>query len=635
MAVVEPKNNKFFEKIANKLLIAQTVMVTATVGVLLHLLVTSNFRYEYVAMYTDSNLPLLYKLTALWAGQAGSLLFWAWLAALFGAFEIWRIRAKDSKYKVVVFAAMAATTSFFLYLGTVVTPTFAELPFFMSEGRGMNPMLQNPGMIIHPPLLYIGFVGFTLPFAHALASCFVKDVSTYWVASSRPWIMFTWVFLTAGIVLGAWWAYVELGWGGYWAWDPVENASLFPWITATALIHAALIYERKGRLKSWTYVMVLVTFELTIFGTYLTRSGIMTDSVHSFGTSPLGGYFLAFMIVTMIAYIWGMILNSKNLFTEQQFNFTSKEGVFFIALLLFSALTLALIIYTMLPVITSNLGKIFPGIHKVSVQTNSYNLVSIPFFAGLFLLAGIAPIIGYGKSELSKFLKGYIPVLIIALLAVVLMIGLKFVNPIAIVLTFTAVTAMAAFLLLGLRSIKNAGIMAIFRFRRLFGAIIIHLGLGMVALGVIFSALFSYQSAATTVAPYGTLSFGPYDLKFETVEREEVNNYVASYVPVEVSKDGEFVTTLYPEIRSYYMYNDELRKVALDEKRPFAEVAYQSMWHGDLYLILEGYDLGRGIINIKAIFQPLIIWIWVGSIVMCIGGLYGLTQRPTITANRE
>ncbi len=600
-------------KIANGLLIAQTVLITVSVFMLLGALVASDFSLTYVYNYTDRSLPLVYKMTALWAGQAGSLLFWSWLASLFVAFELCRMRGQDPTYQSYVLLVSVITTTFFLILCTFITSPFELMPVLRRDGQGMNPMLQNPGMIIHPPLLYIGFVGFMLPFAHAFAASSMKDTSTYWVRSARPWTVVTWVFLTAGIVLGAWWAYVELGWGGYWAWDPVENASLFPWITATAFIHAAIIYERRGRLKAWTYCLALITFVLTIFGTYLTRSGIMTDSVHSFGKSALGNFFVVFILAATVAFLISLYRNRKSLADSLDFNFTSKEGVFFIALLCFVALTLALVFYTMLPVLSENLLH-----NKISVQTTSYNLVSIPFFAAIFFLAGVGPLISYNRLNKRQFARLYIPVFAASLITVIVIAALGYRGIAPLVLSFTAATVFFSFLFQCIRMIAKSGISVCWRNRRFFGAAVVHIGLAMMAFGIVFSSFYSYE-IDKMATPNSTFVFDRYKLAVGNVEHEEVQNYSADFVQVDVYQNDELKFTLFPELREYR-----------NAENIYGEVAYYSMARGDLYVILQGYDLSQNIVRFTVIFQPLIVWIWVGCILMCLGAIYAATQNKAV-----
>jgi cytochrome c-type biogenesis protein CcmF len=552
-------------------------------------------------------------LTALWGGQAGSLLFWAWLASIFIAIEVYRMRKHGKLYNSYMLIMGLFNATFILFLCTFVTNPFEVNPYglFPPDGNGMNPMLQNPGMIIHPPLLYIGFVAYVIPFAHAFASSATHDTSAYWVKTSRSWSLFAWVLLTAGIVLGAWWAYVELGWGGYWAWDPVENASLFPWITGTALLHAAVIYERKLRLKSWAYLLALITFELTIFGTYLTRSGIMTDSVHSFGKSALGIFFLLFIFISAAIFLVSMFNNRETLKDPADFNFISREGIFFLSILCFVALTLALIFYTMLPVLSEMLLS-----DKISVQQSSYNLVSTPFFIAIFLLAGLAPMMSFGQMQAGKLMKTYLPIFICALAVTIFAIVTGHKRLASLILTLTAATALFSFLLLSVRMVKNGGVKVFIKNRRMAGVVIVHIGLAITAFGVIFSGNYN-RELAMTVAPGTSFTFEEYTLNVDTVRHSEEANYYSNYVPIQVMRGDSELTKMYPEIREYANRPDQV----------FGEVAYNSMLKGDLYVILNGYDLSKNMIQLTAIFQPLLSWIWVGSIIMCIGGLLGMTHR--------
>ncbi|MDR0453570.1 MAG: cytochrome c biogenesis protein CcsA [Deferribacteraceae bacterium] len=612
IATINEKTRTSTFKIAGGLLAAQTLLITISVFILLNALVTSDFAYVYVFSYTERSLSLPYKVSALWAGQAGSLLFWSWLASIFTVFELWRIREHGHKYQSYVLLVSLITTTFFLILCTFVTNPFEMMPFSRMDGQGMNPMLQNPGMMIHPPLLYIGFVGFMIPFAHSIAALNLKDASPYWVKNSRPWTIFTWIFLTAGIVLGAWWAYVELGWGGYWAWDPVENASLFPWITATAFIHAAIIYERRNRMKGWSHCLSVITFGLTVFGTYLTRSGIMSDSVHSFGKSALGNFFIFFLLLTTAVFIVSFYKNRRELADKTNFNFTSKEGVFFLALLCFLALTLALIFYTMLPVLSEIILS-----NKMSVSIASFNFVSIPFFTVIFFLAGIGLIISYNKMNPDQFVRQYIPVLIASLIAVAVVIGLGFRGVSPLVISFAASTVFFAFLFQGVRMIMKSGVTVIYNNRRFFGAAVVHIGLAMMAFGVVFSSFYSYESDEMTSSG-SSFVFDRYTLAVGDVEHEDGRNYEANYVTVDVYQQDKLIFTLYPELREYYK-----------SQNIFGEVAYRSMMRGDLYTILQGFDKGQNIVRLSVIFQPLIVWIWVGSILMCLGAAYAVTQNKS------
>ncbi|KKL46879.1 hypothetical protein LCGC14_2341140, partial [marine sediment metagenome] len=277
-------------------------LLTIAISALLYAFLTDDFQVAYVAGNSSRDLHWTYTVSAVWGGQEGSLLFWAWLLSVFSMIVLLTNRRQNRALMPSVTAIMMGVLLFFLVLVTFVTSPFARLGYIPVDGQGMNPLLQNPGMLFHPPTLLIGYVGFTVPFAFAMAALITGQLGDIWIRSTRRWTIFSWFFLAVGIILGARWAYVELGWGGYWAWDPVENASLMPWLAGTAYLHSVMIQERKNMLKVWNVVLILMTFLLSIFGTFITRSGLIS-SVHSFGQSALGPFFLAFIVVTLLAVI--------------------------------------------------------------------------------------------------------------------------------------------------------------------------------------------------------------------------------------------------------------------------------------------------------------------------------------------
>ena len=294
---VKKKHQALIESARNGLL-ATCGLVSVSVAVLLYAILSHNFQIEYVASYTSRDTPLAYLISALWAGNAGSLLFWAWLLSLFAMMVVLQNRNKNRGLVPYASSIIMLTEAFFLILLISVSNPFHELGFVPAEGMGLNPLLENPGMIIHPPLLLAGYVGFTVPFAFAIAALLTVKFGDEWIITIRRWTLLAWLLLGFGNLLGAWWAYVELGWGGYWAWDPVENAGLMPWLVATAFLHSIMIQRRKGMLKIWNMVLIILTFNLAIFGTFLTRSGILS-SVHSFGDTNMGPFFLVFMGIAL------------------------------------------------------------------------------------------------------------------------------------------------------------------------------------------------------------------------------------------------------------------------------------------------------------------------------------------------
>jgi cytochrome c-type biogenesis protein CcmF len=603
--------SKSYSKLADYFLIGQAVLASMASVVLIYALATGYFKMEYVAQYTDTALPMIYKISGWWAGQAGSLLFWGWLVAIYGLIELWRIKDYDTQYRSTVFATVALTATFFLVLTVFVTNPFAELDFFPNDGMGMNPLLQNPGMLYHPPTLFIGYVGFTLTVGHALGALMTKDVTSFWATDTRKWTMITWIFLTIGIVLGGEWAYVELGWGGYWAWDPVENASLLPWLTSTALLHSIVMYEKKGKLKIWTHILALLSFQLCLFGTFITRSGVL-DSVHTFAKSSLGYFFLAFMIATSALFLAYLIPMAKKLSENEDdsFNFTSREGMFFISNWLFVGLMLVIAIGTMMPII-SNI--IFPD--KITVGIPYYNKVSAPFFMLILLASGLAPLMSYSKSDSEALSKKILPSMVIMLVFMGALFAFGYRNPLALALfgitTFSLVTIVSQIV----RGVSKGGTKVLKTNRRYYGGLIVHIGVVLMAYGITASSFYNSQ-LDKVVAPGDTFKFNEYTLEVADVKFAERHNFVSAYAPVRVFKDGKKLMTLAPE-RRFYAKKEEA----------FAEVAINSTLKGDLYLILSSYSKKDNYVGIQAVYQPLIMWIWIGCVIMVLGGLYGISGR--------
>lgn len=630
------------EKYGNYLLLAQVLFITVASIVLLVALVDGYYLMEYVAKYTDRKLPLIYKISGLWAGQAGSLLFWAWLASLFGGIELFRLRKSSGAYRTSVLLVTVLTSTFFLTLVcfvseanpfAVVSGGLRDFVLANNDGLGMNPLLQNPGMLYHPPTLYLGFVGFTIPLGHAVGSMMTNDSSSFWVKDSRAWSIFSWIFLTIGIVLGGQWAYVELGWGGYWAWDPVENGSLIPWFTATAFLHSALAYERKGKLKVWSLILIMLSYELCIFGTYITRSGVL-DSVHSFGASSLG-YFLMIHMVGSIILFLVLFVKKLALYEEkdaQEFEFASKEGLFFISNWLFVGLAIVVLIGTMMPVITKMpiISNFFETSRTVGVPF--YNRVSTPFFMAILILAGIAPHVSYSKPGKDDYTaKLVFPfVAMVAAMAGLYVFGYKKPIPLALFgfTTFSTVTILIQLI----KPIMRSGLKAVKNAARYYSALIVHIGVILMAYGIIASSFYNIE-LEKVARPGETFEFKEYTMKVHDIIPQQRVNYQAVVAPVEIFKGDKKIVTLAPE-RRFYEKNDQV----------FGEVALRSTLAGDLYIIFANFDgpdvtrfedLTATLLQIKVVYQPLIIWLWIGCAVMVLGGFIGFFDSFGSTGRRK
>lgn len=593
---------KNYAKKGNILLIAQIFFTTLAAIILFVACATGYFKMEYVAKYTDLNLPMIYKISAFWAGQEGSLFLWAWLLTIFAGVELYRLRKCDYRYNSIVFISIIFIELFFLFLTTFIMNPFRELDFFPSNGLGMNPLLQNPGMIYHPPTLYIGFVGFAVPFAHSVAALITKDTSAFWLKSTRNITTFVWVFLTIGIVLGGQWAYVELGWGGYWAWDPVENASLFPWLIGTAFLHSAYACRKKGMFINWSYMLILLTFELSIFGTFLTRSGII-DSVHSFGKSPLGSFFLWFMIISISLYLY-IFFTKRPKEKIADIKFFTKEGFIYITNWILVGLTIVVLFGTILPIFAQ-----FFMTEKTSVNISYYNKVSIPFFIALFILLALCSTFDFRKTRIVKAA----PQLLVSLAATIfvcIIIYLKGYNKyISVILYFVLFFAFFSILYAVIKSFIKTGFKDILLRKNYYASMVVHLGVIIMGLGVVFSSF--YQRQAETVINQGqSIQFDRYILDVKNIEFKEFTNYVSAYVPIKVYKNNKYIITLKPERRFYN-----------NREESFGEVAIYSNISHDLYVILASYSKPENYVGLQIIIQPLISLIWIGFVIMILGGV--------------
>src|SRR5580698_1868338 len=373
------------------------VLVTIAAGILIYSLMSGDYRMAYVAHYTNKSMPTIYKYTAWWGGQEGSLLFWNWLLASYSTVVVFRNRRKFREIMPYVVSVMMATQVFFLTLIVFIESPFKVLMMGkrvidVGDGQGLSALLQYWTMIIHPPMLYLGYVGFVVPFAFAIASLITKAPGEAWIHVTRRWTLVTWMFQTTGVLLGAGWAYAVLGWGGYWGWDPVENASLLPWITETAFLHSVMMQEKKGMMKVWNMVLVSATFFLCIFGTFLTRSGIV-NSVHAFSQGPIGMYFVVFLSVGVAATVTLIVSRLDFLKSEAQMeSVLSRESSFLFNNLVLLASCFAILWGTLFPVISEK----FTG-EKISVDAPFFNRINIPIAMFLLLLTGVGPLIAWRK----------------------------------------------------------------------------------------------------------------------------------------------------------------------------------------------------------------------------------------------
>ena len=608
-------------------LVSVAFLLLVAVCCLVYELVTLDFSLRYVALNTSTDLPVIYRVTALWAGQAGSLLLWSFILSLYGAFVV--LRSKKKGGDPYVNAVLCVVSLFFLFLITYVEDPFEKLGVAVGEGRGLNPILQNGYMAIHPITLYVGYVGITVPFAFGIAALLSGRLGDEWIRNCRKYALFSWMFLSAGLLLGARWAYLELGWGGYWAWDPVENAAFMPWLAGTAFLHSVMIQERKAMLKKWNMILLIITFFLSIFGTFITRSGIVS-SVHSFARSDIGPLFLGFMVFILLFSFALLVYRSKELESEERFDSVlSRESAFLFNNLLFLAAAFSVFLGTIFPV----LSEAFTG-KKILVGPPYFNAVGVPIGLVLILLMGIGPLISWKKASTANLKKNFVfpAVVFVVVLLALLVFGLR--EPVAL-LSFALCGFVAATVFLeyfrGIRVRSGRGenpVSAFFnlisRNRRRYGGYIVHLGVVLLVVGITASSLFVTQKEVV-LGKGDSFSLGRYDLVFRGVQYISNDAKDGFSAELSIENDGKSVATMYPEKNIYkYEGNREINQET--------EVALRSTFRDDLYLILSEVDTG-GKVNVRALLNPMVNWIWAGGFVIVLGAI--VTMWPEGRRKKE
>lgn len=573
--------------------VALTAVVLAVSAVLLWALATRDFSYAYVRDYTDTFLPLFYAVTAFWGGQNGSFLFWYLCVAVMGGIMIYTpgYSRLDDRTKIFFWIMFYMVELFFLFALTGPSNPFLKLDPAPSEGHGLNPLLQNPGMIFHPPLLFLGYAGYTIPCCLALASRLSGD-GRDWLEQSRNWNIMAWIFLTAGIVLGGWWAYMELGWGGYWAWDPVENSSLIPWLTGTAFVHTSIVGRTRNTLLRTNVFLVSLTLLLCFFATFVVRSGII-DSVHAFGGSRMGTPLLVFMVADLLLILYVCLVRRAD-DTSHIDDFASRPGMLFLSSWLFLCIGGIVFLGILWPVISALWSA-----NPVGLDAGFYNRACLPLFTALALIMAVCPwfsqkrgvgdpaalmiVLGAGVGFAAAiFAMGYRQPLALVASAAGIMIA------VSVVLVFFRVK--------GLRS-----------FRPAFGAYGVHLGVAMMVVGGAFSA--AYQMEADAVLHKGgNMTIGGYTLVYEGLRHDHDNPAMDVHeARLTVTRDGRPVGVLTPEKRLYRNF----------EQSSFAEVSVIPSLGEELYATLLGFD-EVGAASVRVSVNPLVNWIWIGGTLSCL-----------------
>ena len=612
-------------------------LLSISAAVLVYLLVNNHFEVSFVYEVTSRSMPTYLKVTAWWGGQAGSLLFWSWLLSAFASAVTIRKWERDIEFlpwvivicstTLVFFVGMVAFyenpfTRFWLVGGNVEPHLFAPLNatlFTADDGNGLNPLLRHPGMVIHPPMLYLGFVSFVIPYAFAMAALITGRTDDRWIRLTRRWSLWAWLFLSFGLVLGGRWAYDVLGWGGYWGWDPVEIAAFMPWLTGTAFLHSVMIQEKRGLLKHWNMILIILTYALVVFGTFLTRSGVLS-SVHAFANSPIGPLFMGFVSISLIVSIALVIWRWPELRSETEMkSMLSREALFLLNNLLFMSVLVVCFWGVIFPLIS----ELFTG-QKVTVGPPFYERATAPLFAALMFLMGVAPLSAWGHSTVTTLGKAMWKSAVAAVVVTGILLATYTQNVIALVgfflIAFVIFVTVQEFWRAA-RARQRAQNENFFtsltrlmgRNRRRYGGYIIHISMMLMAIGILGIEIFQTETQGS-LAQDEQLSISGYTLQYRELaswdDRGEGVNYTRAVV--DVYKDGEYIGELNPRIDYYF-----------DSQQNMTIPGNRSTLKDDLYVLLVDWQpVSNTGATFKVFVNPLVNWLWIGSLAFMLGVIF-------------
>jgi len=593
--------------------LAHFCLVTVAIFLLEYALVTSDFSLRYVANNSTRGSLTRYKIAGLWGSLEGSILLWEWLQSLFAALVVARYSDRHRQLMPYVQAVLQGISVFFLLLMTVAVNPFARIFPIPLDGRGLNPLLEVTDMLVHPLLLYLGYVGFSVPFAFAMAALITGRPTEEWLRITRRWTVVAWLFLTGGIFYGGWWSYRTLGWGGYWAWDPVENASFMPWLTATAFIHSVMIQERKRMLRVWNLVLVTLTFSLVIFGTFLTRSGIL-GSVHAFADGPVGAMFLAFLALVLFFSFGLVAYRSDQLKGHGELDsIVSRESAFLLNNLILMGICFTVLLGTIFPLLTEAIRGT-----KISVGTPYFNRVSTPLGMILLLLMGIGPLIAWGRASLNNLKRNFLKPILGALVStgILYALGVHQAEVLAAFFFcfFVLGTVVFEFVVATRTRAKTMGegllpafATLLLKSRRRYGGLIVHVGVVIAIIGIAVSSVYKVEHEQT-LKPGESLSVGSYTVRFDGMAAGERPTHILVWANLMAFKNGKPLHELTPGQRFYP-----------NQQTPFASVDARYHWNEDLYVILSAFERNGSSATIKVLINPMISWIWIGGVIILLG----------------
>ncbi|TXH03494.1 MAG: heme lyase CcmF/NrfE family subunit [Nevskiaceae bacterium] len=592
----------------------QALLVFTAFGCLTWCFITQDFSVAYVTANSHSELPLVYRFTAVWGAHEGSLLLWVTILAGWTLAVSVFNRRLPADITATALAVLGVVSIGFLLFMLLTSNPFERLFPVPEDGRDLNPLLQDPGMVIHPPMLYMGYVGFSVAFAFAIAALVSGRLDSAWARWTRPWTITAWLFMTLGITLGSWWAYHVLGWGGWWFWDPVENASFMPWLVGTALIHSLAVTEKRGLLKSWTVLLAILAFGLSLLGTFLVRSGVIV-SVHAFASDPARGVFILGFLGTVLGaafllYAW----RAPKLVSEGELRLFSREGLLLINNLFLVVASASVLLGTLYPLVVDALQ-----IGKISVGPPYFNAVFIPLFAPLLMLVGLAIAVPWKRARIGDAVRHLrVPLVATAVAAVTLPLVFQGSASLPVIAGgflgfWAALTALQEpWRRIRAKTSWRAGLASVPR--GTWGMTLAHLGLGVWTLGVVFVSSFSIEKDVR-LSPQGSVELRGYEFQFQGVESRPGPNYDSDYGTVLVEREGRTVATLHPEKRLYHATHQMMTQAAVDHT-PLR----------DLYVAL-GEPLDNGDWALRLYYKPMMRLVWLGGVLMVFGGILAASDR--------
>jgi cytochrome c-type biogenesis protein CcmF len=597
------------------------LLVTTCMALLIYAFLTFDFSVRYVAGNTNLGTPFYYRITAVWGALEGSIILWAFMLSIYTLIVVARYRRTQPQLYPWVLAVMLGISAFFLLVMTIPAPPFERLSPIPADGRGLNPLLEDSGMITHPVALYLGFTGFTVPFAFAMAALIIGRTGDEWITITRRWTIVAWYFLSLGLLIGGWWSYHVLGWGGYWAWDPVENAAFMPWLTGTAFLHSVMIQERRRMLKLWNLTLIILTFSLTLFGTFLTRSGII-GSVHAFSQGSVGQFFLGFLALIVLGAFSLLAWRLDRLHAQGELDsIVSRESAFLLNNLFLVAAAFTVFFGTVFPL----LSEAIKGT-KVSVGAPFFNLVNIPIFLALIFLMGVGPLIAWRRASAENLRRNFLKPVAIGI-AAALVCRLAGVANALVLLCLALVVFVAATIALDFaraaRARRRTGDgwldatwgLALRQNRR-YGGFVVHLGILVVALGVAGSQAWSTQTEAT-LNRGESMELAGYTIRFEGLGGVEESNH-AKVVGTFTVADRKGPYTVLTPAKKFYP----------QEQTPIAAVDYRLGFVEDLYLVLGEFARDGSHATIKIQVNRMVSWLWIGGFLLTLGAALAILPEP-------